>query len=208
MADRQEKEARFWDRIADLYDRYIDRDHGREYKRFRKIFFKYVKRKHKVLDVATGTGDMAFILAKRSKDVTGIDISNEMIRHAKAKAEVHPAFLVDDAYDIDFERGTFDLVTCCNGLHVMQEPSKALAEMRRVLKSRGKLVTITFAYGDASLSERLRLLGQSIRIGRPGYWHNFTGKQLRRLHTEAGFKVLKCEYCWKGPPAVLTVARR
>ena len=208
MEKRREKEARFWNRHADVYDRFVEREYGKDYKRFRKIFFKYVKRKHKVLDVATGTGDIAFVLAKRSKDVTGVDISEEMIKLARQKATDNPKFLIEDAYEMEFKRGTFHLVTCCNGLHVMKEPLMALTEMRRVLKKGAKLVTINYCFGEASLSKRFRLFVHYMKLGRPAYWHSFLPKKLRKLHSEAGFKVLKCEYCREDPPAVLTVARK
>jgi ubiquinone/menaquinone biosynthesis C-methylase UbiE len=208
MEDRKEREARHWNRIADVYDRFVEREYGEDYKRFRKIFFMHVKRGHKVLDVATGTGDIALVLAKRSKDVTGVDIADAMIREAKTKVSGNPEFLSDDAYELDYKRGTFHLVTCCNGLHVMKEPERALAEMRRVLKKGGKLVTITYCYGTASFAKRSRLFVHYLKLGRPGYWHSFMPKALRRLHSDAGLKVLKCEFCREDPPAVLTIARK
>lgn len=208
MADSLERDERFWDRIADFYDRLVEKEYAKEYKRFRKIFFKYVKRKHKVLDVATGTGDIAFVLAKRSKDVTGVDISSDMITQAKAKVAKNPKFLVHDAHDLGLRRGGFDLVTCCNGLLVMKDPAKALKEMRRVLKNGGKLVTITHSYADASFGHRMHLFRMFIKLGKPPHWHSFKGKALRKMHTEAGFKVLKAEYCWKDPHVVLVVARK
>jgi ubiquinone/menaquinone biosynthesis C-methylase UbiE len=208
MTDEREKVERYWNRLADYYDRLVEREYSRSYKRFRKIFFKYVKRKHKVLDVATGTGDIAFVIAKRAKDVTGVDIASGMITEAKKKAGKNPEFLVDDVHDMDFERSTFDLVTCCNALNIFKDMGKALKEIRRVMKAGGKLVTITYCYGDASLGHLLHLYGLMFRVGRPRNWRNLKGKALRKMHTDAGFKVLKAEYCWKDPPAVIIVARK
>lgn len=202
------KEARHWDRLAPIYDGLVEREYGKAYTRFRKIFFKYVKRKQKVLDVATGTGDIAVVLYKRSKDVTGLDISEGMLVRARERGGSNPTFVAGDAHSMDFKRGTFDLVTCCNGLNVMRAPRAALEDMRRVLRNGGRLVTITFCYGDAPFGHRLHLLGQAIRIGRPPHWHSFEGKALRALHTEVGLKVLKAEYCWTEPPAVVMVVRK
>jgi SAM-dependent methyltransferase len=140
--------------------------------------------------------------------VTGVDISEEMIKHARSKAEDNPNFLIGDAYELEFERGTFHLVTCCNGLHVMKEPETALHEMRRVLKGSGRLVTINYCYGEATFGEKWDLFVQYLKLGKPAYWHNFMPKKLRKMHTNAGFKVLKCEYCREHPPAVVTVARK
>jgi len=202
------KEEEYWDRMSALYDNFVEREHGALYKRARKIFFKYVKRKQKVLDVATGTGDIALTLAKRSKDVTGVDISSKMLAVADARTGGNPKFVLGDVHELEFERGEFDLVACCNGLHVFQDPSQAIAEMRRVLTAGGKLVTVTFAYGDAVMGEKFHLWGQFMRLGMPPNWQSFTGPELRSMHYKAGLKIIKAVYCWDTPPTVVIVARK
>lgn len=202
------EEADYWDKMSTQYDRFVEAEHGALYKRARKIFSNYVKRKHKVLDVATGTGSIAQTLAKRSKEVTGIDISGKMIGVASSRSKGNPKFVVGDAHELDFKRGEFDLVTCCNGLHVFRDPAQAMAEMRRVLTAGGKIVTVTFAYGDAVLGQKLHNWGQFLRFGMPPNWGSYTGPEIRSMHYKAGLKILKAVYCWTDPPTVLIVARK
>jgi len=201
-------EEEYWDKMSHLYDAFVEREHSGLYTRVRKLCFKYVKRKQNILDVATGTGDLALTLAKRSKNITGIDISGKMISVADSRTKENPKFLLGDTHDLEFKRGEFDMVTCCNGLHVFRDPAGALSEMRRVLSVGGILVTVTFAYGDADLGQRMHLWGQFLKLGMPPYWHSFEGPQLRRMHYKAGFKILKAIYCWSDPPTVLIVARK
>jgi ubiquinone/menaquinone biosynthesis C-methylase UbiE len=208
MSEDKEKDEAYWDKTSGLYDNFIEREHGELYKKVRKVFGKYVKRNHKVLDVATGTGDIALTLAKKSKDVTGVDLSSKMINIADARTSKNPKFLIGDVHELEFERSEFDLVTCCNGLHVFSDPVQALSEMRRVLTAGGKLVTVTFAYGDAQLSQKMQTWGQFLRLGMPPNWHSFTGPELRSMHFKAGLKILKGVYCWQDPPTVLIVARK
>jgi ubiquinone/menaquinone biosynthesis C-methylase UbiE len=208
MSGDNDKDEVYWDKNAGLYDNFIEREHGELYKKVRKVFGKYVKRKHKVLDVATGTGDIALTLAKKSKDVIGIDLSSKMINVADSRATKNPKFIIGDVHEMEFERGEFDLVTCCNGLYVFSDPEQALSEMRRVLTAGGKLVTVTFAYGDADFNQKMQNWGQFLRLGMPPNWHSFTGPELRNMHFKAGLKILKAVYCWQDPPTVLIVARK
>ena len=83
-----------------------------------------------------------------------------MIRKAKAKA--HSArlyFSVQDATKLPYTLETFDAVVISNALHIMPEPEKALAEIRRVLKPGGILIAPTFTaagkIGRASCRERV-----------------------------------------------------
>jgi len=208
MSEDNDKDEVYWDKNAILYDNFIEREHGELYKKVRKVFGTYVKRKQKVLDVATGTGDIALTLAKRSKDVTGIDISTKMINVADSRTSKNPKFLIGDVHELEFERGEFDLVTCCNGLYVFSDPEQALCEMRRVLSSGGKLVSVTFAYGDWEFSQKMQMWSVFLRMGMPPNFHSFTGPELRSLHFKAGLKILKAVYCWQDPPTVLIVARK
>jgi len=208
MTDEMAREKVYWNKMSSQYDQFVETEYQGLYKRARKLFSQYVKRNHKVLDVATGTGKIALTLSKKSKDITGLDISSKMIRIASSRSKGNPRFVVGDAHELDFKRGAFDLVTCCNGLHVFRDPAQAMAEMRRVLTAGGKLVTVTFAFGDAVLGQKMHNWGLFMKYGMPPNWESYTGPEIRSMHYKAGLKILKAIYCWNDPPTVLIVARK
>jgi ubiquinone/menaquinone biosynthesis C-methylase UbiE len=93
----------------------------------------------KVLDVCTGTGDVALEFNKRCDDVTGIDLSPEMLAVARRKdREGKVRFLQMDATNLDFTDKEFDISAISFGLHDMPFGMRegALREMARVTKKR------------------------------------------------------------------------
>ncbi|MCR5822686.1 MAG: bifunctional demethylmenaquinone methyltransferase/2-methoxy-6-polyprenyl-1,4-benzoquinol methylase UbiE [Bacteroidales bacterium] len=100
-----------------------------------------------VLDVACGTGDMAVELVRHGCDVTGIDISEEMLAIAKQKAE-NAKWIVADAENLPFDDNAFDAVTCAFGVRNFTDLERGLGEMARVLKPGGRLVILELSYPE------------------------------------------------------------
>jgi len=98
-----------------------------------------------VLDVATGTGDLALEIQKKCPDarVLGTDFCPEMLAHA-TKGGVQKT-QVEDAMNLSFEDGTFDVVTVAFGLRNMENWQEALHEMGRVMKPGGHLLVLDFS---------------------------------------------------------------
>ena len=99
----------------------------------------------RVLDLATGSGDLALTIAKKlpGAEVTGADFSSEMLAIARAKGLTNTA--VTDALDLPFADETFDVVTVAFGLRNMQNWDAALREMARVLTPGGHLLVLDFS---------------------------------------------------------------
>jgi ubiquinone/menaquinone biosynthesis methyltransferase len=102
----------------------------------------------KALDLACGTGDIAFALAGRGANVVGLDITHRMIELARAKAANHkpgqPSFLVGDMMALPFPDASFDLITTGYGIRNVPEIAPAIAEMARVLRPGGLLLSLDF----------------------------------------------------------------
>lgn len=100
----------------------------------------------RVLDVATGTGDLAFAMAKAgAAEVVGIDFSGEMIAAANRKAGTgrdRVRFEVADAMDLPFADGEFDACTVSFGLRNMPDYDAAIASMTRILKPGGTFICL------------------------------------------------------------------
>jgi demethylmenaquinone methyltransferase/2-methoxy-6-polyprenyl-1,4-benzoquinol methylase len=101
---------------------------------------------NRVLDVATGTGDLAFAIRQAgAKQVIGTDFSEEMIEAARKKAPKHGPdveFRIADALALPFDDGTFDAVTVSFGLRNMTDYDAALREMYRVLRPGGTAIVL------------------------------------------------------------------
>jgi demethylmenaquinone methyltransferase/2-methoxy-6-polyprenyl-1,4-benzoquinol methylase len=103
-----------------------------------------------ILDVATGTGDMAIELSKlKPRFVTGVDIAEEMLQIARKKAEKKGlaaiSFKSGDSEDLDFPGQKFDFVTVAFGVRNYENLEKGISEMHRVLKIGGYLLILEFS---------------------------------------------------------------
>ena len=105
----------------------------------------------KILDVATGTGWAARLLANRKAQVTGIDIGYELIAAAEAIAlqeGLKINFEVGDAESLAFADENFDVVVSTFGAMFVTDPEAAAKEMTRVCRKGGRLAMATWAPDD------------------------------------------------------------
>ena len=106
-----------------------------------------------VLDVATGTGDLAFRLAEKygAASVTGIDLSEGMLAEAQGRLRRTEGlsdkirFIQADCLDLPFPDNSFDAVTVAYGVRNFENLAKGYSEMLRVLKPGGTLLVIELA---------------------------------------------------------------
>lgn len=97
----------------------------------------------KILDIGTGPGFFAILLAKAGYEVTAVDYTEAMLKEAKKNAgsyEKQIDFLRMDAQHLDFESETFDVVISRNLTWNLENPKQAYGEWLRVLKPGGKLL--------------------------------------------------------------------
>lgn len=117
--------------------------------RRRLVRWAQVKPDDKILDCATGTGDLAleFKIQYPTTTVTGTDFCQEMLDRAPGKAQsrgLNVSFLWADATNLPFPDASFDVVTISFGLRNVVDTKKALSEMGRVLKPGGRLLVLEF----------------------------------------------------------------
>ncbi len=101
-----------------------------------------------ILDLATGTGDLAlaFQRAIPEVDILGSDFCPEMLEIAQQRGL--RKMICADAMDLPFEDESFDVVTVAFGLRNMADYAGALNEMKRVLKPNGHLLVLDFSLPD------------------------------------------------------------
>ena len=146
----------FWDRNAGRFDRFMRKD-GAAYDEMYALIRPVVKAKT-VLELATGTGLIAKNIVNAAAHIEATDASAEMILEAKRdnrSAKLH--FSVRDMFRLPYADKSFDVVIVSNALHIIPQPEKALAEIRRVLKDDGVLIAPTFTHGNSTLRGRLKL---------------------------------------------------
>ncbi len=114
----------------------------------------------RVLDVATGTGDLALAIAARPERplVVGLDLVPAMLGPAKrkiAKRRARVALTCGDGTRLPFPEASFDAVTIAFGIRNIPRRGEALAEMHRVLAPGGRLYVLEFATPEKPLVRRL-----------------------------------------------------
>ncbi len=199
------KDLAFWQRMAPSYDRHV-KWLGKSQERVIHHLREQVQGAKRILDVGTGTGNIALALAEVSQEVDAVDPSPLMLQEARAKAEVkklqNVRFSEQDAYGLKFPDGTFDAVVISHVLHIIDRPELALSEARRVLKNGGLLIAPTYCHG---LSPILSFIARNF-LKQPVYFR-FRPDDLVELIRASGFEVTSCEVLPDKIPVAFVVAR-
>lgn len=109
-----------------------------------------------LLDLATGSGDVAFTLARRVKSaqtIIGMDFCQPMLDEAIKKQPTRKSakiieFKQGDCLNLPLEDNSFDIVTISFGLRNLEDRAKGLSEMKRVLRPGGRLLVLEFTQPD------------------------------------------------------------
>ncbi len=109
-----------------------------------------------VLDLATGSGDLALALHRRlpEANLTAADFSSEMLEVARRKGVAKT--VLADALQLPFQNESFDCVTVAFGLRNMADWDRALSEMARVLRPGGHLLVLDFSIPTGALQPLYR----------------------------------------------------
>lgn len=153
----------YWDNAAATFD--DEPDHGLQDSKVREAWTKLLAKwlpppPARILDAGCGTGSLCLVLTALGYDITGIDLSPEMVARAeqKSRAAGHSiSFKVMDASDPHGLPQTFDVVLCRHLLWSLSEPSMVLHRWSDLLTPEGRLVLIE------------------------GYWHTGGGLHLQQL---------------------------
>ena len=147
---KKEQVAQMFDSISGGYDN-LNRviSFGIDVKWRKKVLQLIAEKNPKnILDIATGTGDMAILLTKTiATKIVGIDISEGMLEVGRKKiADQHLSdkieMLFGDSEQLPFEDHSFDAITVCFGIRNFESLEKGLSEILRVLKPGGRFVIL------------------------------------------------------------------
>jgi demethylmenaquinone methyltransferase / 2-methoxy-6-polyprenyl-1,4-benzoquinol methylase len=169
-----------------------------------------------ILDVATGTADVAILMGKilAPKQIVGIDIANQMLEIGRDK--IRQAALPDmitletgDSERLRFEDNSFDAVTVAFGVRNFENLEKGLAEMWRVMRPGGRVVVLEFSKPhvfpfkqlyNAYFRYVLPLIGRLTSRDVRAYTYLFEsvqafpeGEDFKNILTKTGFQNPSCE---------------
>jgi DNA-binding transcriptional ArsR family regulator len=137
-----------------------------------------------VLDIASGDGITAELLAPHARSITCVDSSERVVDAAakRLRAFTKVQVIHGDMQALDLGEQRFDLVLMLHALTYAENPAKAIAEASRVLRAGGRLLAVTLGQHDHRTAVEPfdhRNLG-------------FSGDQLRELASSAGLDVISC----------------
>ena len=159
------KHKNFWDKNAGRYDRFMRKDRA-AYDEMYELIRPEVKAKT-VLELATGTGLIAKNIVNAAAHIEATDASPEMIAEAKRD----------------------NRVIVSNALHIVPQPEKALAEIRRVLKDDGVLIAPTFTHAGNSFPGKVKAFFMKL-AGFPLH-SRWTSEEYLRFLRQNGWAVRK-----------------
>jgi len=148
-----------FDSIAPAYDRFNSWASLGFHHRWRKALVQRIPAQSRVLDIATGTGDVAFLAAEAGHEVVGLDFSERMLEGARAKSERTPAsrqaglrWINGSADRLPFSDRSFGCITSAFALRNLRGClDKVFSENARVLKEGGRVLHMDFGRPQGSL---------------------------------------------------------
>jgi len=157
-----------------------------------------------VLDMAGGTGDVAFRMARRGAKVIVGDINSDMLEVGKARAETRGltglTWKVENAEALSFDGASFDAYTIVFGIRNVTNISAALAEAHRVLKRGGRFYCMEFSSSewpgfsnlyDAWASNVIPRIGKAVAGDEDSY--RYLVESIRRFPKPPAFRAMVCE---------------
>lgn len=135
-----------WDRLSPFYDALEIIYNGKCFRGIANEIEKCVDEKDVILECACGTGLLTVPMAKKCKRLIATDYSIGMLKQTKKKvagySNTHLRRM--SILDIPFHEHSFDVVVAANVIHLLDDPERALSEMKRVCKHGGKLIIPTY----------------------------------------------------------------
>lgn len=161
---RREQVERMFDGIAGTYDRVNRLSSLGTDQRWRRRLVRELTRERpdRVLDVATGTADLAVMAARAGARVTGIDISANMLDRGREKVkalglEGRIDLQRADGEALPFQDGSFDAAMAAFGVRNFEHLDRGLREMHRVLRPGGRVLVLEFSRPRGPLAPLFRI---------------------------------------------------
>ncbi len=178
----------FWDRVAGVYDLFVNVVNRKTHKALRRIVSELIKPEDTVLECACGTGLLSTVVAEKCRQLTATDFAPKMLKRAEKNCARYKnvQFRQADILALDFPDSSFDKVVAGNVIHLLDEPIKALKELDRVCRPGGVLIIPTYMNKD----QKGETSGFASVVGKAGadFKRQFTPESYRRFFLDAGYR--------------------
>jgi ubiquinone/menaquinone biosynthesis C-methylase UbiE len=146
-----------------------------------------------ILDVGCGTGAILSTVISEYKDIQacGIDLSEKMLEKAVELLGKNVKLVVGDSDSLPWDDDSFDLVICNASFHHYPEPLKVLMEMRRILKSNGRLIIADPWWSNPKRFLINIFLDSPFNVG--GDVRIYAEQEICKLLAECEFKLIEWE---------------
>ncbi len=198
----------FWDRIAAVYDIFVNVINRKTHKRLKMIISELISSEDIVLECACGTGLISAVAAERCRHLTATDFSSKMLQKAEKNCAgfKNISFMQEDITTLSFQDSSFDKVIAGNVIHLLDEPLTALGELNRVCKDGGMLIIPTYMNKNA----KGKTSGFAETIGKAGadFKRQFTVESYRGFFLDAGYSDVKIILADGRIPCAIAVMRK
>ncbi|HHU01620.1 MAG TPA: class I SAM-dependent methyltransferase [Christensenellaceae bacterium] len=181
-------EAVFWDRVAVVYDVFVNVINAKTHKTLCKEIEPLFSPTDTVLECACGTGMLTRVIAPKCREIIATDFSKNMVEKTQAKCKSHKniRFMVEDIINLSFDDASFDKVIAANVLHLLDDPYQALKELDRVCKPGGKIIIPTYINQKSDNKENKFVKA----VGKIGafFKETFSFSTYRQFIIDAGYK--------------------
>ena len=142
-----------------------------------------------VLDVACGTGELErlLLLDNPQQRITGVDISEEMLKVAQQKLSEFSqvSWKVAGSSELSLCNSCFDVVICANSFHYFEDPQGSLKEIQRVLKPNGRVIILDWCKDYWVVW----ILDAVLQAFDSAHQQSYTQDEFHNLLTTAGFQI-------------------
>ncbi len=149
-----EEALMFWSKISGVYDLIENIYNGKANARTTDYVASLMDKDDKVLECACGTGMFSVKIAPCVKSLTATDFADGMLKRAKKKCSKFSNVLIEsgDITALKYEDNSFDKAVAANVIHLLDDPKKAIDELKRVVKPGGTIVIPTYIHFQRSVA--------------------------------------------------------
>ncbi|NOR87162.1 MAG: methyltransferase domain-containing protein [Bacteroidales bacterium] len=205
----------FWNKQAKKYD-YSERQFESVFKEVVSKTKEYLNINDNVLDFGCATGTKTLELAEATKQIHGIDISDEMIKEAtKKKNELkisNASFTQGTIFKNDFENASFDKIVSYGVIHLLDDKEKVIQKIHELLKPEGLFISTTACLKNKMAFKNRLEFSAFLFIKRLGIFplhlNMLKAKDVENLIVNSKFQIVKAEMIFHGITISFVIARK
>lgn len=191
----------FWDRISGCYDLVESVYNGKTNKRTTDYVASLMERDDSVLECACGTGMFSVKIALGVKSLTATDFAEGMLRRTRKKCGKFMNTRIEkaDITKLDYDDNTFDKAVAANVIHLLDEPKKAIDELKRVVKPGGTIIIPTYVHFKESIA------ANAFNKAGAGFKRHFDEKTYKEFFRGLGVSNAQYHVCYGRMPCDVAV---